>query len=664
MNPPRRFLHSSLAFLVLSLARVIAAGPEPDLDVPWSFRPLVRPAVPLVQHPQWPVDDIDRFVLARLEALGVPPNPEADRRVLIRRAAFDLTGLPPSPEEVERFLQDPGNDQEAFGRVVDAYLASPRFGERWARHWLDVARYADSVGRTWNAPFTYAWRYRDWVIDSFNTDKPYHRFIAEQLAGDLLPASSLEQRREQILGTGFLALAPLVLNAGSYEAYVMDQIDDQIDVVTRGFLGLSFACARCHDHKYEPITQPDYYALAGIFYSSRTLPGQAHLGDGANYVDATRLAKLPAQANEALGPVSELPPGIHSMSDFQGMGGAKQAPPYTYVADFAMAVLEGEPEDCPLRVAGDPLDRGPAPRRGSFQLPGLPGLETIPADKSGRLELARWLTKPTHPLTSRVMVNRIWQHLFGQGIVATVDDFGFSGQDPVDPALLDHLAVRFVENGWSVKKLIRAIMLSRSYRLSGTPSTQGLEKDPDNTAFWRHSARRLEFEPLRDAMLAVSGVLRHERPKGIPVTGTGGKGRVGGTKSLISPDAPYRTIYLPVLRDLLPDTYGTFDFPDPTQVNGRRHVTTSAPQALYFLNGDFVAGMARETANRLLEIQGASDRERVALAYRWLYAREPLGEETDTAISLIQDLSGGDASSGWSALMQALFASGEFRYVF
>ncbi len=643
-----------------------SAGEE--MQVPWSFQRLIRPAVPQAAHPAWPADDIDRFILARQEEAGVPPNPDADRRTLIRRASFDLTGLPPTVGEIQAFLRDSGSDAQAFARVIDAYLASPRFGERWARHWLDVARYADSVGRTWNAPLTYAWRYRDWVIDSFNRDKPYNRFIGEQIAGDLLPAPTVEQRRDQVTGTGFLALAPLVLNSGRFEAYQLDQIDDQIDVVTRGFLGLSVACARCHDHKYEPVTQRDYYSLAGIFLSSVTLPGQAHLGDGANYVDATRLVRLPSgDARDPVRRVVELPPGIHSMSDFQGLGGAKVPPPYTMVPDLAMAVIEGQPSDCAVRIAGDARDRGEVPPRGLLDIPGLPPLSGIPADQSGRLELARWIASPNHPLTPRVMANRVWQHLFGRGLVDTVDDFGFSGQAPSHPELLDHLAVRFVEGGWSVKSLIRSIMLSRTYRLSSQGTPLGLEKDPDNLLHWRMAPRRMEFEPIRDAMLQVAGVLRLERPEGIQVTGTGGTGRVGQTRSWLDLDDPYRTIYLPVLRDLLPDAYGTFDFPDPAQVNGRRHITTSAPQALHFMNSDFVVSMARQTAARLLEEEPRDEATRISLAYLWLFGREPYPDEVDSARELLRD----SASSGsgepeyqaWSVLVQGLLASAEFRYL-
>jgi len=647
----------------------LAFAADKEVEIPWSFTPLKRPAVPAPTAANWPKNDIDRFILARLETEGLRPNADADRRTFIRRAAFDLTGLPPTPEEIANFLSVGGSEENAFARVIDSYLESPRFGERWARHWLDVARYADSVGRTWNAPFTYAFRYRDWVIDSFNQDKPYNRFVAEQLAGDLLPAKTVEQRREQVLGTGFLTLGAMTINNGSIEPFYMDQIDDQIDVTSRAFLGVTIACARCHDHKYDPIATKDYYALAGIFYSSWTLPGQAHIGDltANGYVDPEMLLHLPTDLATPVSRVKEVPAGIHSMGDIQALGGgAKRPPNYDYAPDFAMGVMEGKTQNCAIRVGGDAFVTGEVPKRGEIAVPGLPPLPPIPEGASGRLELAQWITTPTHPLTARVLVNRVWQHLFGQGLVNTVDDFGTTGLEPSHPALLDHLAIQFVENGWSIKELIRSMMMSRTYRLSGTGQAAGLEKDPGNTLHWRMSPRRLEFEPIRDSMLQAAGLLEFERPEGIQVAGMGGKGRTGQTISLLNLESPYRTIYLPVLRDLLPDVYGTFDFPDPTQIKGQRFVTTTPPQSLFMLNSEFAARMAQETAARLLEEKG-SDKDRIARLYVRLLGREPDLEEANAALTLMRDLDSSQAREPeiyrWSTLVQAIMAGAEFRYV-
>jgi hypothetical protein len=635
-------------------------------DLPWSFTPLLRPTVDATASGDWARDDLDRFIATDLAEAGLRPNGDADRAALLRRAAFDLTGLPPTPAELEEFLRDPAPTPTAFAKVVDGYLASPRFGERWARHWLDVARYADSVGRTWNAPFPYAWKYRDWVIASFNSDKPYDRFIAEQIAGDLLPASTVAQRRDQIIGTGFLALGSLTLNSGGGEPFSLDQIDDQIDATTRGFLALSVACARCHDHLYDPIAQLDYYALAGIFQSSWTYPGQAHQSNhtSAGYLDPEMLVSLPKDLASPVDRVREIPDGVHTMGDLRQFGG-KAPPPYDLAPDWAMGMREGEPRDAELRVGGIASDYGEAPPRGKFDLPGLPPFPNVPADASGRLELARWIASPTHPLTARVMANRVWQHLFGRGLVETVDNFGTTGREPSHPELLDHLAIRLVENGWSVKKLVRSIMLSRTYGLDGGAQPVALEKDPDNTLYWRSTPRRLELEPIRDSLLFVSGALEMEPPAPGHLSGMNSRGN-GRLRSSLHFGSPYRTVYLPVLRDLLPDEYATFDFPDPSGVNGLRHVTTAPPQALFFMNSEFVDDAAARTADHLIATVG-DESARIVAAYRLILGRDPLAEEKNEAAALLAALDGSGRQDPehhrWSAFLQSLFATAEFRYV-
>jgi len=671
-----RSLHIILSSVALLCAASLPAAETYENATPWSYQRILRPAIPAVKDTAWPRDDIDRFILARLEKDNLHPIGDAPRLTLIRRASFDLRGLPPTQQEIDSFLRDSAPDDIAFAKVIDTFLQSERFGERWARHWLDVVRYADSVGRVWNAPFTYAWRYRDWVIDSLNADKPYNRFVAEQLAGDLLPATTVLQKRDQIVGTGMLALGSVNLQEGSYEQFVLDQVDDQIDVVSRAFLGLTLSCARCHDHKTEPVSQQDYYALAGIFYSSRTLPGQANRSDmnGSGYVDPEMLVDLPTQLDEPVGPPSKLPAGIHSMDDIRALGNPKTTIRYDVDPHFCMGVIEGEIKDCELAVGGDPFDRKAAPERGRLGMPALPPLPKIPAKSSGRLELAQWMTQPTHPLTSRVAVNRLWQHLFGEGIVRTVDDFGITGSDPTHPELLDHLAIRFVEGGWSVKKMIRTLMLSRTYRLKSMNAEGGMRNaespastdvaaaassiphsalsnpnsqhpDAGNKLHWRMNPKRLELEPLRDTLLQLAGKLTFDRPEGIQVAGTGGKGRHGLTRGLLSPEDPFRTIYLPVVRDNIPELFSTFDFPGPTQIKGQRDVTTVAPQALFFMNNPMVEELAGEIA-------GKAGKD-VKAVYRLVLGREPSMEETRDAGEL-----------DFQTLVQALLGTAEFRYVF
>lgn len=664
------FSISFLFWILLACFGLPAATPAAEvadaMKLPWSFAPLTRPDVDSEKYSTWALDDLDRFIAQRLEAEGLRPNSSADRRTLIRRAAFDLTGLPPTLEEIENFLNDSANDQIAFATVVDDYLARDTFGERWGRHWLDVARYADSVGRTWNAPFVYAWRYRNWVIDAFNSDKPYNQFVAEQIAGDLLPAKSVDQRRGQVIATGFLTLGSLAINMGGSEQFVLDQVDDQIDVTTRGFLAMSIACARCHDHKYDPISQMDYYAMAGVFYSSWTYSGTPHMSDhaGYGYVDPEMLVSLPADLQTPVDRVRSVPSGIHSMSDLRQFGG-QQPPPFDIETNWAMGMRDGKPVDCELREGGMVWDVGPAPPRGDIRIPGLPEFPEVPDDASGRLQLAKWITSPTHPLTARVITNRIWQHLFGRGLVETVDNFGLTGREPSHPELLDHLAVRFVEDGWSMKKLIRTIVLSKTYQLSGAPQAAGAAKDPDNVLYWRFRPRRLELEPLRDSMLAATGELKFGPPAPGYLRGSGGKGR-GATGAEIGFSAPYRTIYLPVLRDLLPDEFSVFDFPDPSSISGQRHITTAPPQALFFMNSKFVEDIAYRTVDRLFAISQA-DAERISVAYQLLLGRKPSAEETADARDLMEglDTRGLKDPEGyrWVVFVQALMAGAEFRYV-
>jgi len=638
------------------------APPKENYDL-WSFQPLKKPAVPDVKASTWAKSEIDRHVLSKLETAGVKPNPDADRFTLIRRVSFDLTGLPPTEQEVRAYVNDAATDDVAMARMVDSYLASPRFGERWGRHWLDVVRYADSVGRTWNAPFIYAFRYRDYVIDSFNSDKRYDRFILEQLAGDLLPPGSAAEEREQLTATGFLTLGSLPLNDGSDEGFAMDRIDEQIDVTSRAFLGLTVSCARCHDHKYDPISMRDYYSLAGIFYSTRTYPGQAHRGDmsGGGYVDAEKLVRLPSLTGAS-------PPlvGVHSMTEFQQeWQRVRQNVRYTTHPDLAMGVLDDEIRDCEIRLKGNAYDRDVAPPRGDLHIAGLPALPQIPSNASGRLELARWIASPDHPLTARVMANRVWRHLMGRGLARTVDNFGVNGMEPTNAALLDQLATQLIESGWSTKQLIRSIVLSRVYRTSSAGQKAAQERDPQNDLLWRRELRRLELEAVRDSLLQASGRLELKRPDGIQMYGTGGKGQAA-TRGLLGIESPYRTVYLPVVRAGLPELYATFDFPDPCQITGDREVTTVAPQALFFMNSDFVVDCARDAADRVLNTANLTDAGRVKLVYGRLFSRYPTAAELQSALDFLSEL---DASGEkdpelyrWSALMQALMASAEFRY--
>jgi len=635
------------------------------------FQPLYRPKMPTVQDASWKRDDVDLFILSKLETAHLKPNADADRPTLLRRACFDLTGLPPTDAQIAAFLRDPSPDDQAFAKVVDELLKSPRFGERWGRHWLDVVHYADSIGRTMNASFPYAFRYRDYVIDSFNADKPYNRFVAEQLAGDLIPSQTTAQKREALTGTGFLTFASLDLSAGGDEQFLLDRVDDQIDVTTRAFLGITVSCARCHNHKTDPIAQRDYYALAGIFQSSLSWPGVRGRGDlGANgYVDDEALVKLPEDATVAN--ASRRGGGAAKGTDDDDMQSMQPTKGYAtrWVTkpNVVMGVSEGEVKDCEIAIKGDPFERGEAPPRGALGIPGLPPLPKVPKDASGRLQLAQWIVTPNHPLTARVMMNRIWQHLFGRGLVRTVDDFGNTGEKATHPELLDHLAVRFVENGWSMKKMIRTLMLSHTYRLSSAGNHAKAQIDGANDLFWRMNLRRMEVEEIRDSLLWLRGDLKFDRPAGIQMAGFGGKGREARTRSLLAETEPYRTIYLPVPRAMLPEMHQLFDFPEPSQIRGEREITTVTPQALFMMNSRFVAEAADGAAKALLEEKG-DDTARIRIAYLRALGRQPDKQETDTALAFLHGEKFSAAKTindpyTWAMFVQSLMASAEFRYL-
>ncbi len=650
-----------MRFLVISFLVVASAGGAEKVVVPWSFKPLKRPALPQVE-PVAGGQDLDRFIVDRQRAEQAEMAAPADRATLIRRVTLDLHGLLPTTQEVEAFVHAPEADEEAFERVVEGLLQSPRFGERWGRHWLDVVRYADSVGRSWNAPFIAAARYRDWVMDAFNADMPYTTFVAAQVAGDLLPEKT---RARTVVGTGMLALGSMDLTALQYDLFRLDRIDDQIDVTTRAFLGLTVACARCHDHKKDPVTQADYYALAGLFESSQTWTGTAHKAEhrGNLYVEPEYLYRV-TEGNQPRGVTSSRTGAINAMDAAPAMMSEEVVQPrqgnepirYGFDPGLVMAVTDDKPANCAIRVAGDPYQEGKTVSRGELAIPGLPPMPKVGPQESGRLQLAQWLTTPTHPLTARVMVNRVWAHLFGQGIVRTVDDFGITGEKPDHPELLDHLAVRFVEGGWSVKKLIKMLVLSRTYRQSHGKNSAATPKE------WLAGMplRRLEMEVMRDVLLQVSDQLSFDRPVGVMLAGNGGKGNSGRTRGLIGLESPYRTVYLPVLRDLLTPMHEVWDFPNPSQIQGQREVTTVPAQGLFMLNNGFVMEASQLFARAVADLEQANPAEKVAQVYRKLLCRAPEAEEVEEALAFVEALGGG--VDGLAGLAQAVMGSAEFRY--
>jgi len=832
-----------------------AAIPSPDVHAPrlnhWAFLPLRDSAPPKVRDKKWPRSPVDTFILAALEKLKLKPAPPADKRILIRRATFDLTGLPPAPGEIEAFLAD--DSTEAFAKVVDRLLATPQFGERWGRHWLDVARYADSNGLEINLPYDNAWRYRDYVVRAFNADKPFDRFIREQLAGDLLPGNGDEQRYEQLVATGFLMLGPKLLFEPRTNKLEMDIVDEQIDVTTRAFLGLTVSCARCHDHKFDPIPARDYYALAGIFASTATLAGDsqpmrgpprwrerplaapekakavedhaaavasleaslqavgekkkalpggvssAELGGivvdnmsaqltgswkeslyATNFIDknyfqdgntgkgkksarfvpdlpraglyevqfayvprGNRARNVPAIVHAAhetrtlLIDQTEPPPidnlfvslgafefaagtnGAVEISN-QGTDGfvtvdavrflptsreiamkghtgqtAKSKPPGTTMMDrsayqllddlrelrakapppvpMAMAIQDGAVRDCRINLRGDPENLGAEVPRGFLSVLD----KTVPPPSlstktSGRLELAGWIASDRNPLTPRVVVNRIWHHLFGGRLVESVDNFGALGERPTHPELLDFLALRFVEQGWSFKKSIRALMLSSTYQMSSELDPIACAKDPENKWMWRMNRRRLDAEAIRDAVLMLSGQLDLAMGGSLSPTNDvplrtvemAGNAPVSSTR---------RSLYLPVIRNDTPDLFQVFDFADPYSITGKRHTTTAPTQALFMLNSPFMLEQSRRWAEMLLAMSATDDARRLASAYAQAFGRPAAADESERALRFMAEYEAALENKepnlekrrllAWQSFCQALLASTELRFI-
>ncbi|TWU26266.1 Planctomycete cytochrome C [Novipirellula galeiformis] len=855
-----------------------------DLEALWSFFPRKEVAIPTTTNPEWARDPIDHFVLAKIEDAGLTPTRDANPRTLVRRLYHDLVGLPPTTAQLDAFTAEHNRSGgKATERLVDSLLASPQFGVRWARHWLDVARYGESngddgLGR--NATFPHAWRYRDYVVDAMNNDLPYDRFLSEQIAGDLLPASSASQRNAQLVATGFLAIGSKPAVAMNRN-FAMDVVDDQINVVCTAVMGLSVACARCHDHKHDPIPTRDYYALAGIFSSSETLYGAAgnegltapptplhelksvwnESTENEASVDRTASPTFPESYSAAIaalkptlhvrfdtapdglvahGPASysasefatvkenrfvgklDQPSDSYSVSfwfrntlgnqvravtaylfsrgkmgdsglpgDHLGIGGnhkvarigqlfvhsggavkksvvgASVIPAGSWnhvvmvrageqmkvflngqleideklkssvgdnaefcladrsdhfspldgnVGEFALfsrALTDGEaiklhadsgqprgiapsrpigfamgvrektkPVDCKIHINGEGSKLGPLVPRGTLTAyrtrdgaadSDLNGI-TIAESQSGRAALAQWLTDPEHPQTARVMVNRIWLHLFGQGIVATPDDFGVYGARPTHPELLDHLAERFVRQNWSIKRLIRSIVLTRTYQLDSHCDAEHRDQDPDNQLIARHHRRRLDAESLRDSMLAVSGTLAYSPQQGSAIEDVDVLiNWPPGNSTDLHRKSNHRSLYLCMLRHAAPKPLAAFDLPDAVGVMGMRENTTLPTQALFLLNSDFVVDQAEHLAARLFRDEPSDERRRAQHAFAVVLQREASEFEVTQLLNLIQRA--GDAVSpqqtsvaeptmkAWASACQALLMTNEFRYV-
>ncbi len=783
----------------------------------WSFKPVARVQPPQVKNTEWIQTPVDQFVLSKLEQLQLLPAAPADKKMLIRRATLDLLGLPPSPEEIAEFVAD--TSPSAYRNLIERLLSSPQYGVRWGRHWLDVARYADSNGLDENIAFGNAWRYRDYVVHSFNQDKPFDQFIIEQVAGDLVPQANAETRT----ATGFLSLGAKVLAEPDVEKLVMDTIDEQLDTIGKSFLGLSLGCARCHDHKFDPITQKDYYALAAIFKGTRNfaderfgaikywyehslsteaeleslkavekeiaaakqaaskfkadayeqirqasrkraadyLMAAAQLAKGASLVEVSKVAEplglhsrilhycrihvetsrdasfyqawhklvadpiqvqqhytaLFAKVDAAIEQAKSADPKSEVLGDPEleearkernnpaGFLAIPPQPEYALdennLAEYyrlmeaarviesaamdrsgAMGVVDAVPvHELAVHIRGSHLNLGPLVPR-NFPAVFQPGnaeanfAEPIFSEQSsGRMELARWLASSSNPLTSRVIVNRVWGWHFGRGLVASTEDFGAQGDLPSHPELLEWLARRLMQSGWSIKELHRTIMLSSTYQMSSTHLDKSTSEaiDAENRLLWKFPIQRLDAEQLRDCILASCGRLDlHLDGKSVPLRNRQfvfDHTSIDHTKY----ESLRRTLYLPIIRNNLYTLLEQFDYPDPTMPTGHRSQTIVAPQSLLLMNNDLVIDTSNQLASQLLQ-QWEQPDLRVKRLFLALLAREPTRAELNKSLDFIAqqlDAAKIDATrvsperelQTWTALVQAVMATNDFLYV-
>ena len=725
----------------------------------WSWQLPQPQIVPVIKDAAWIWKPLDAFVSGNFEKLGLQPVADAEAATWIRRIYFDIIGLPPRPQEVIDFVKAWQSDApKARSEIVDKLLGSPQYGERWGRHWLDVARFAESTGKDVNTAFPHAWRYRDYVIASFNADKPFNTFIAEQIAGDLLPAKDSGMKASQTIATGFLAIGSKSLNEQNPRQFALDVADEQIDTLSQAFLATTVACARCHDHKFDPIPQREYYALAGIFLSTDTRYGTANsiqsrhgselielpadcglpvvakaISPAERQVQMSELEKLKKERDSfiadrikkrnegavtpqdqqrrlfVIARIGQLETALAGVSE---SGAAKSLcmgvldqpsdrKPGDGVGDFIKRRIQErfarpsqfmQISNSPLYIRGDADKPGERIPRGFISVLSKGDVPVIKERMSGRLELAEWVTSPGNPLTARVIVNRAWHWVFGKGLVTSVDNFGTTGNEPSNPALLDYLALHFQKDlQWSVKSLVRELVLSHTYGLSSKYDPVNFHKDPENASCWRMNPRRMDAECIRDAMLAVSSTLDLRPPVGSTVA-FAGDGPIGGPrrrsmgeKGFTEPEGNFRSIYLPTVRDLLPTVLDLFDAPDGTLVTGRRESTNTPTQALFLMNSEFVAEQAELFAKKLLKAIPPSSKnagwgdqlpERVRWAYALCFSRWPTADEMSAAQAFFNRFPSkwegtSDQTQGikdpaaieaaYTSFCRALFGSAEFR---
>lgn len=654
------------------------AAPIPSEKPHWAFQPLLTVDPPL-DASGWAITPIDRYIAATHREQGVAPAEPADKRTLIRRAYFDLVGLPPTPQQTEAFLADESSN--AFDQVVNDLLSSPRYGERWGRHWLDLVRYADTAGDNADYPIPQAYLYRDYVIDALNADVPYDRFLHEQLAGDILAKSApTDQYARLVVATGFIAQSKRIGTRELEDMHLI--IEDTLSTLGPAVLGLSLRCARCHDHKYDPITVDDYYGLYGFFASTQyPFAGAEEVRKQTNFAPlippdqveqilVAREAELAAMKSqlEAIEPASEQAVSLLSekLVSFE-----KQEP--LAGVPTAYAVSELPPVDVPIQIGGDPHTTSDTPvPRGIPKILDADALD-LPPSSSGRLQLAQWLTSRASFLTARVMVNRIWQHHFGKPLVPTPSDYGYRGTPPTHPELLDWLAVEFIRSGWSIKAMHRTIMSSKTYQMSSAASDSSYLSDAGNSWYWRFDRQRLDAESLRDSILLLSGQLDLSRPGPHPFPEPKEWTYTAHNQfNHVCYPSDHRSVYLMVQRLHAHPYLSLFNGPDPSLSTSGRDRSTVPLQALYLLNNEFVHQAAAKFAGTLAA-EMSDPAEQIAATYLRLVGRQPSADELAKRLDHLERYAQILAEEGVSAeqrqvdslasVARALIASNEFFYI-
>ncbi|MBC8352806.1 MAG: PSD1 domain-containing protein [Planctomycetes bacterium] len=657
----------------------------------WSFQPISKPRIPDTDG-SWGEHPVDAFIARRHQQHRLTPTAAIGPRKLIRRVTYDLIGLPPTPEEVAGFqhasLQD---SKAAYADLVERLLASKHYGERWAQHWLDLVRYADTAGDAADFPIPEAYKYRNYVIDAFNNDKPYDQFVREQIAGDLMPAENDEESWRRVVATGYIAISRRIGVSPHGQRHIT--IEDTLNNLGKTFLGLSIGCARCHDHKFDPIPTADYYALYGIFdstaYPHAGAEHKPYRSDFVYRIGDEASDEVLASYRKELEPWHEKErAAFERYRDFQrkpiNIPGYNRDVAWQEVLDLreeirkvaatfpnleiAFAASEGDCNDVHVQKQGDPRDRGPLIRRGFLQ---ILGGQTLADDvtQSGRLQLAEWITEPANPLTARVIANRVWHHHFGRGLVASTSDFGVRGSLPSHPELLDFLATYLIENDWSIKQLHRLIVSSQTYQLASDDVAANTARDPENVYLWRGNRRRLDAEQLRDSILAFSNQLdpstgeAHPFPHRLTYFFRQHEPYVGDFPS------NRRTIYLFRQRIRKNRYLDMFDGPDGNLHVGTRRPTTTSLQSLYLMNSSFIDDQSQAIAQRVIA-SSDSHTERVGWAYRNIFGREPNADDVrmieanlDRSAAQLSDEANDRIVVAWTSMIRAMLCSNEFVFV-